>query len=73
MASELDQPEKQTQPQNPIKQYLTEDQDPKLTQQAYSQVMHILTTGEKILYVAVQKPLIKSLSPDCVVLECKQI
>ena len=60
------------QPQDPLNRYLNEDQDPAATKRAYAQVQQLLTTGEEILYIAVQKPLMLSLSPDCVVLTSKR-
>ena len=60
------------QSQDPFRRYLNEEQDPAATKRAYSQVKQILTTGEEILYIAVQKPMMLSLSPDCVVLTNKR-
>jgi len=48
------------------------DQQPALTvQQVYPRVQQILTRDEKILYIAVQTPLV-SVSPDCVILTNKR-
>lgn len=52
---------------NPLTRFLREEQDPETVKSVYSKVKQILTSEEKILYIAVQKPLI-NLSPDCVVL-----
>lgn len=47
---------------------LTEKQDPEIVKRVCTRVSEILTTGETILYVAVQKKLVVNFSPDCVVL-----
>lgn len=51
-----------------ISQFLTEDQDPVQVEKIYSRVKQLLTAGEKVLYIAVQKPVTVDLSPDVVVL-----
>ena len=62
----------EVQSQDVLTRYLNEEQDPAAAKRAYTQVTEILTTDEKILYIAVQKPLLLSLSPDCVVLTNKR-
>jgi len=59
------------QPNNPLKKFLSEEQDPAQVQQVLAKVRQILTSGEEILYVAVQKPII-NFSPDSVVLTNKR-
>lgn len=51
-----------------IAQFITEDQDPEQVAKAYKKVQQILTSGEKVLYIAIQKPLTIDLSPDVVIL-----
>jgi hypothetical protein len=48
-----------------------EEQDPKVVEQVLSKVKHILTTGEEVKYIAVQKKLV-NISPDSVVLTNKR-
>lgn len=50
-----------------IGRFLSEQQDPNVTQRVYDRVLQILTRDEEIIYIAVQKPLV-SMSPDSVVL-----
>ena len=52
---------------NPLKRFLSEEQDPAIVKRVYSRVKQILTSGEEILYIAVQKSLV-NLSPDCAIL-----
>jgi len=55
-----------SQQQNPLSKFLSEEQDPQAVQRAFSKVSQILTKGEEISYIAVQKGL--NISPDCAVL-----
>src|SRR5688500_13951290 len=48
--------------------FTNEDQDPAVVQAIIERVQQILTSGEKILYVAVQKKPLINIAPDCVVL-----
>lgn len=65
-----EQVQNQTQ-SSPIKRFLNEEQDPAVVKRVLLKVKQILTSGEKILYIAVQKSLV-NLSPDCVVLTNKR-
>lgn len=65
-----DQVQNQTQ-NSPSKMFLNDEQDPAMVKQVLLKVKQILTKGEKILYIAVQKS-IMNLSPDCVVLTNKR-
>jgi|SRR6185503_4061122 len=56
-----------------IEKFLTEEQDPKAVEKIYSRLRDLLTTGEEILYIAVQKKPIVNLFPDCVALTNKRI
>jgi hypothetical protein len=62
-----DQPPSQGKPSNPLRKFLSDQQDPAAVRQVYGKVRQILTTGEEILYIAVQKGVV-NLSPDCAVL-----
>jgi len=62
-----DQQPSQDKPSNPLKRFLSDQQDPAVVRQVYGKVRQILTTGEEILYIAVQKGVV-NLSPDCAVL-----
>ncbi len=64
-------PQPPAQRSNPLMKFLTDEQDPAQVQQVFVKVRQILTGGEEILYIAVQKPLM-SFSPDCVVLTNKR-
>ena len=45
-----------------------EEQDPAVVQAVYERVVQILTSGEKIEYIAVQKKPLLNITPDCVAL-----
>lgn len=51
-----------------IAQFITEDQDPDQVAKVYEKVQQILTSGEKVIYIAVEKPLTIDMAPDVVVL-----
>ena len=56
-----------------IDKFLTEEQDPKAVEKVYLRLTDLLTTGEEILYIAVQKKPIVNLFPDCVALTNKRV
>jgi hypothetical protein len=56
-----------------IEKFLNEEQDPKTVEKIYLRLADLLTTGEEILYIAVQKKPIVNLFPDCVALTNKRI
>jgi hypothetical protein len=56
-----------------IDKFLTEEQDPKAVEKIYNRLTDLLTTGEEIIYIAVQKKPIVNLFPDCVALTNKRI
>src|SRR5665213_678799 len=56
-----------------IEKFLNEEQDPKAVEKIYKRLEDLLTTGEEILYIAVQKKPIVNLFPDCVALTNKRI
>ena len=52
---------------------MNEEQDPKAVEKIYLRLADLLTTGEDILYIAVQKKPIVNLFPDCIALTNKRI
>lgn len=56
-----------------IEKFLNEEQDPKTVEKIYLRLADLLTTGEEILYIAVQKKPIVNLFPDCIALTNKRI
>jgi hypothetical protein len=56
-----------------IEKFLTEEQDPKTVEKIYLRLTDLLTTGEEILYIAVQKKPLVNLFPDCIALTNKRI
>jgi hypothetical protein len=56
-----------------IEKFLTEEQDPKAVEKIYLRLADLLSTGEEIIYIAVQKKPIVNLFPDCVALTNKRI
>ncbi len=55
-----------------LRSFLNEEQDPGVVQTVHARVQEILTSGEKILYIAVQKKPLLNMAPDCVVLTNKR-
>ena len=56
-----------------IEKFLNEEQDPKAVEKIYLRLSDLLTTGEEILYIAVQKKPLVNLFPDCIALTNKRI
>ncbi|MFI5140354.1 MAG: PH domain-containing protein [Sphingobacteriales bacterium] len=56
-----------------IEKFLNDEQDPKAVEKIYQRLKDLLTSGEEILYIAVQKKPIVNLFPDCVALTNKRI
>lgn len=56
-----------------LKKYLNEDQDPKAVEKLLAKVQQLLTVGESVEYIAVQKKPAINLSPDCISLTNKRI
>lgn len=56
-----------------LDKYLNESQDPKTVEKIYGRVSELLTTGETIEYIAVQKKPAVNISPDCLALTNKRI
>ncbi len=53
---------------SPIAQFITEEQDPVQVAKVYERLKQLLTSGERVLYIAVQKPVTVDLTPEVVVL-----
>ena len=51
-----------------LAQYLTENQDPQQVERIYNKVSQLLTRGEQVIYIAVQKALTYDPTPEIVVL-----
>ncbi len=58
---------------NDLKRFLNEEQDPKAVEKLMVKVNGLLTSGEEVEYVAVQKKPAINLSPDCIALTNKRI
>ncbi|MGB4775125.1 MAG: PH domain-containing protein [Daejeonella sp.] len=56
-----------------IEQYLTEDQDPKTAEKVLSKLRDMLTSGEAIVYLAIQKKPAVTIMPDCIAVTNKRI
>lgn len=56
-----------------IEKFLTEEQDPKTVEKIFQRLTDLLTTGEDILYIAVQKKPLVNLLSDCVALTNKRV
>lgn len=56
-----------------IDQYLTDDQDPKTTEKVIGKLRDMLTSGEAIVYLAVQKKPAVTLIPDCIAVTNKRL
>lgn len=58
---------------NDLKKFLNEEQDPKAVEKLMGKVSGLLTAGEVVEYIAVQKKPAINLSPDCIALTNKRI
>lgn len=56
-----------------IEQYLTDDQDPKTTEKVLGKLRDMLTPGEAVVYLAIQKKPAVTLIPDCIAVTNKRI
>lgn len=56
-----------------IDKFLTEEQDPKVVEKILGKLYDLLTTGEEIIYIAVQKKPAVNLLPDSIVVTNKRI
>ena len=56
-----------------IDDFITDDQDPKAVEKVLGKLQDLMTTGERILYMAVQKKPAVTLLPDCISVTNKRI
>jgi len=56
-----------------IEQYLTDDQDPKTAEKVLTKLRDMLTSGEAIVYLAIQKKPAVTLIPDCIAVTSKRL
>jgi hypothetical protein len=56
-----------------IEKFLTEEQDPKAVEKVYSRLVDLLSTGEEVIYIAVQKKPLVNLFPDCIAITNKRV
>jgi hypothetical protein len=56
-----------------LRKLLNEEQDPAVVEKVHEKFSGILTTGEDVLYIAVQKKPLVNVSPDCVILTNKRL
>lgn len=58
---------------NDFGRYLNDDQDPKIIESTVPRILQFLTSGEDLLYIAVQKKPVANFSPDCIALTSKRV
>jgi len=58
---------------NDLKKFLNEEQDPKAVEKLIEKINGLLTSGEEVEYIAVQKKPAINISPDCIALTNKRI
>jgi len=56
-----------------IEHYLTDDQDPKTAEKILGKLREMLTPGEAVIYLAIQKKPAVTLIPDCIAVTNKRI
>ncbi|WP_276359138.1 PH domain-containing protein [Daejeonella sp. H1SJ63] len=56
-----------------IEQYLTDDQDPRTAEKVLGKLRDMLTSGEAVTYLAIQKKPAVTLIPDCIAVTNKRI
>jgi len=56
-----------------IEKFLNDEQDPKTVEKVYLRLTDLVSTGEEILYIAVQKKPLVNILPDCIALTNKRI
>ncbi|WP_214071696.1 PH domain-containing protein [Mucilaginibacter sp. dw_454] len=53
--------------------FLRDEQDPKALEKVYTRLVDLLTTGEEIIYIAVQKKPLVNILPDCIAITNKRV
>ncbi|WP_411273770.1 PH domain-containing protein [Daejeonella sp.] len=56
-----------------MEQYLTDDQDPRTAEKVLGKLRDMLTSGEMVVYLAIQKKPAVTLIPDCIAITNKRI
>jgi hypothetical protein len=56
-----------------IEKFLHDEQDPKAVEKVYTRLVDLLTTGEEVIYIAVQKKPLVNILPDCIAITNKRI
>lgn len=56
-----------------IEQYISDDQDPKTAEKVIGKLRDMLTSGETIVYLAIQKKPAVTLIPDCIAVTNKRL
>src|SRR5687768_10828949 len=56
-----------------IEKFLRDDQDEKAVEKIHTRLVDMLTTGEEILYIAVQKKPLVNLLPDSIAITNKRV
>jgi len=56
-----------------IEHYLTDDQDPRTAEKVLGKLRDMLTSGEAVIYLAIQKKPAVTLIPDCIAITNKRI
>jgi len=56
-----------------FEKFLNDEQDPKAVEKVYSRLVDLLSSGEEIIYIAVQKKPLVNILPDCIAITNKRI
>lgn len=56
-----------------IEKFLHDEQEPKAVEKVYTRLVDLLTTGEEIIYIAVQKKPLVNILPDCIAITNKRV
>ncbi len=56
-----------------LEKFLNDEQDPKAVEKVYTRLVDLLSTGEEIIYIAVQKKPLVNILPDCIAITNKRI
>ncbi|GAA4105093.1 PH domain-containing protein [Mucilaginibacter panaciglaebae] len=56
-----------------IDKFLRDEQDPKAVEKIHNRLVDLLTSGEEIIYIAVQKKPLVNILPDCIAITNKRV
>src|ERR1700743_1073303 len=56
-----------------FEKFLNDEQDPKAVEKIYTRLVDLLSNGEEIIYIAVQKKPLVNILPDCIAITNKRI